>query len=761
MHISPLISDLALILISASITTLLFKWLKQPVVLGYIVAGCLISSQIATTPTVGSTEDIGTWSDIGVVFLLFALGLEFSFKKLFNVGKTALIASLVIIFSMIILGLLVGLALGWGVTNSLMLGGMISMSSTTIIIKALDDLGLRSQKFTNVVFGILILEDLMAILILVVISTTAVSKTFEGGELIMNICKLLFFITIWLTFGIFFIPTMLKRAKRFLNEETMLIVSLGLCLGMVMFATSVNFSAALGAFVMGSILAETIEAENIERIVKPVKDLFGAIFFVSVGMMIDFGVLREYAFPIMVITLTVIAGQVFFATCGVLLSGQSLKMAIQSSFSLTQIGEFAFIIASLGTSLKLIDPFLYPVIVAVSVVTIFITPFMIKLSGPVYNFLEINMPPEWKVFIERHAFSRKSALTESVWHQLIIQTVRIVAVYSALVVAIEILSVKYFIPFVMTKIEGLPGALLASAITILVISPLLRAMVAKKNHSKEFRYLWGTSKFNRAPLIVMIVLKFFLAMAFLCFILMHTFNFAIGFIFAIAAILSALMMVSKRLKLQSIIIERKFLYNLNSREYEMSKKKDLSPFKKGELSKHLSMYDLHLADFEVSPFSECVGKQLKNLNYRQRLGIHVVSIIRGEARINIPGGNEQLFPMDKILALGTDEQLKVFETELSLKRNISADEATKREVGLEQLEINRNSILVGRTILQSGIRDKAKCLVVGIEREQKTMMNPDVSTMFKNGDLVWIVGEHEKIKELTNHQDQVSVVEAQ
>lgn len=254
MHISPLISDLALILISASITTLLFKWLKQPVVLGYIVAGCLISSQIATTPTVGSTEDIGTWSDIGVVFLLFALGLEFSFKKLFNVGKTALIASLVIIFSMIILGLLVGLALGWGVTNSLMLGGMISMSSTTIIIKALDDLGLRSQKFTNVVFGILILEDLMAILILVVISTTAVSKTFEGGELIMNICKLLFFITIWLTFGIFFIPTMLKRAKRFLNEETMLIVSLGLCLGMVMFATSVNFSAALGAFVMVSSL---------------------------------------------------------------------------------------------------------------------------------------------------------------------------------------------------------------------------------------------------------------------------------------------------------------------------------------------------------------------------------------------------------------------------------------------------------------------------------------------------------------------------
>ncbi|MBO4805854.1 MAG: cation:proton antiporter [Paludibacteraceae bacterium] len=766
MHTSHLISDLALILVSAGLTTILFKWLKQPVVLGYIVAGCLIGTHISLTPTVGSTEDIGNWSEIGVVFLLFALGLEFSFKKLLNMGKTALIASLVIIFSMIVLGTLVGLALGWGITNSMLLGSMICMSSTTIIIKALDDLGLRSQKFTNVVFGILILEDLMAILLLVLVSTMGANKSFAGGELLTdmdspfwNLLKLLFFLTVWLVFGIFFVPTFFKKTKRFLNDETMLIVSLGMCLAMVMFAIKVNFSAALGAFVMGSILAETVEADYIERIIKPVKNLFGAIFFVSVGMMIDFSILLEYAFPILIITLTVILGQVFFATCGILLSGQPLKIAIQSSFSLTQIGEFAFIIAQLGTDLHLIDGFLYPVIVAVSVITIFITPFMIKLAMPAYLFIEANMPAEWKVFIERRSLANKEAIAENVWHSLLMQMLRIVLVYSALVVAIIILSVNYFIPFVKEHIDGWWGALLASSLTILIISPFLRAMVAKKNHSKEYRYLWNVSRYNRAPLIILIVLRFLLAMAFICFVLMRTFDAAIGLLIVVAGLLVVLMMISKRLKFHSIIIERKFFYNLNSREYELSKidPREVSPFNKGNLAMHLSVYDLHLTEFEVSPNSICVGKELKVLNFRKRMGIHVVSIIRGEERINIPGGTEQIFPVDKLLVLGTDDQLKTFETELSLKRAVSEN----KEVGLEQIEVEKDSVLIGRTIQQSGIRDKAKCLVVGIEHNGVLSMNPDISTVFQSGDMVWIVGESEKIKELTHTQNTISIVDAQ
>ena len=431
MNIPPLIADLALILISAGVTTILFKWLKQPVVLGYIVAGCLVSSQISLTPSVSGASDIGTWADIGVIFLLFSLGLDFSFKKLLNVGRTAIIAALVIVSFMIILGFLVGLAMGWGITNSVLLGGMISMSSTAIIIKAFDDMGLRSQKFTKLVFVFFFFEDLIAIVLMVLISTIFVGKS--------GILKLVFFLVVWLIAGIYFVPIILKKAKNVLNDETLLVFSLGLCFCMVLFAMNVGFSSALGAFVMGSVMAETLEAERVEKIVRPVKDLFGAIFFVSVGMMVNFTVIIEYAFPIFILVLTIVIGQIVFASMGLILSGQSLKVAIQSGFCLTQIGEFAFIIAMLGTKLGIIDNFIYPVIVAVSVITIFITPYMMKLTEPAYNFLEKRLPENWKKHIEARATAGKSAHNENMWQVLLLEILRIVAVYSILSIAIIIL----------------------------------------------------------------------------------------------------------------------------------------------------------------------------------------------------------------------------------------------------------------------------------------------------------------------------------
>lgn len=761
MHVPTMMSDLALILISAGIVTIIFKWLKQPVVLGYIVAGCLIGNQISLTPTVVNSQDVGTWSDIGVVFLLFALGLEFSFKKLFSVGKTAMVATLVIISFMIIFGTLVGKAIGWNTTNSLMLGGMISMSSTTIILKALDDLGLRTQKFTNVVFAILILEDLMAILLMVVISSVAVSNSFQGTELLINIGKLLFFLTIWLVMGIFFIPTFFKRSKNMLNDETMLIVSLGLCLGMVMFATKVHFSSALGAFVMGSILAETIEAEYIERLVKPVKDLFGAIFFVSVGMMVDFSVIVEYWSIILVITLTVIIGQIVFATIGILLSGQTLKVAVQSSFCLTQIGEFAFIIASLGTSLGLIDSYIYPVIVAVSVITIFVTPFMIKLSAPVYSFLERKVPEEWLLNIGRHSECRSSRMSENVWHTLLLQLLRIVSVYLSIVVAIVVLSVGYFIPFLDKLIPNHVGATIAVAITILLISPSLRAIMAKKNRSREYKYLYSTNKMNRYPLLFLTFVRFVLSVAICTYIIRSGLpRFSTSLAILISVALALAMCFSKLLKFYSINIERMFFKNLNLRETELKLNVgNASPFERGEMAEYLSVYDMHFADLEVSKFYSSIGKQLKQLNFRQRIGVHIVSIIRGNERINIPGGNEQIFPMDKILALGTDEQLRQLEVELQTQ-SASSGENVKREVGLEQILIDENSPLKGKSIIDSGIRDKSRLLVVGFQRDKQTIMNPDIRTQFVEGDVVWIVGEPEKIHHITNFQETVSVVAA-
>ena len=416
-QIPSLISDLAVILISAGLVTLLFKWLKQPVVLGYIVAGILAGPSITQIPTVTNIESIRIWADIGVIFLLFALGLDFSFKKLMKVGGTAVIGAITIVIGMMTLGYTTGLSLGWGHMNSLFLGGMLSMSSTTIIFKAFDDMGLRNQRFAGVVFGILVVEDLFAVLLMVLLSTLAVSKHVEGMELLNSVIKLGVFLLFCFVIGIYLIPSFLKKARTFLNDETLLIVSLGLCLGMVIIATKAGFSSALGAFVMGSILAETIDAEHIEHIIKPVKDLFGAIFFVSVGMLIDPALLWEYKIPILILTLVVMTGQILFASFGVLLSGQPVKIAIQSGFSLAQIGEFAFIIASLGLSLGVTDNFLYPIVVAVSVVTTFFTPYMIRMAEPACRVADRIIPKSWMKFLERYSSGSNTIHQKSAWNK--------------------------------------------------------------------------------------------------------------------------------------------------------------------------------------------------------------------------------------------------------------------------------------------------------------------------------------------------------
>lgn len=445
-HLPTLIADLALILISASIITLLFKWLKQPLVLGYIIAGLLAGPYINIFPTVGDIENINIWAEIGVIFLLFALGLEFSFKKLMNVGSTAFITAITEVISMLLIGYLVGQLLGWGTMNSIFLGGMLSMSSTTIIIKAFNDLELRNQRFTGIVFGTLVVEDLIAILMMVLLSTMAVSQDFVGEDLLISVLKVVFFLILWFLIGIFVIPAFLKKAKKLMNNETLLIVSLGLCLGMVVLATYTGFSTALGAFIMGSILAETIEAEHIEHIIQPVKDLFGAIFFVSVGMLVNPAVLVEYAWPVIIITLVTIIGKAIFSSFGVLLSGEPLNTSIKSGFSLAQIGEFAFIIAGLGVSLKVLDPFISPIIVAVSVITTFTTPYFIRLANPFAEWLYKILPTKVQETLDRYASGKKTMNHDSDWKKLLKNMIGRVVIYSVLLTAIWLLSIQIIYP---------------------------------------------------------------------------------------------------------------------------------------------------------------------------------------------------------------------------------------------------------------------------------------------------------------------------
>lgn len=749
-HLATLINDLALILICAGVMTLLFKKLKQPLVLGYVVAGFLASPHMPYTPSVMDTANIQTWADIGVIFLLFALGLEFSFKKIVKVGGAAIIAACTIIFCMILLGITVGTGFGWQRMDSIFLGGMIAMSSTTIIYKAFDDLGMRKKQFTGLVLSVLILEDILAIVLMVMLSTMAVRHNFEGSEMLESIGKLLFFLILWFVVGIYLIPELLKRCRKLMSEETLLIVSLGLCFGMVVMAARTGFSAAFGAFIMGSILVETVEAESIERLVKPVKDLFGAVFFVSVGMMVDPAMIVEYALPIIVITLAVIFGQSLFGTLGVLLAGQPLKTAMQCGFSLTQIGEFAFIIASLGVSLHVTSDFLYPIVVAVSVITTFLTPYMIRFAEPASNFVDTHLPVKWKNFLLHYSSGSQTMNHESLWKKLILALTRITIVYSIVSIAVVALAFRFLVPLFLEHIPGIWGRLLAAVVIILFISPFLRAIMIKKNHSAEFVTLWNDSRGNRAPLVATIVIRILIAVSFVMFVISGLFKVSVGLLLGVAVLLVIMMILSRQLKKQSIMIERKFFQNLRYRDMRA----EYMGEKKPEYAGRLLSRDLHLTDFEVPGESAWAGKTLAELNFGKKYGIHVVSILRGRKRINIPGASVRLFPEDKIQVIGTDEELNRFSSEMEKAAILETDVVEKSEMILRQFRVDAHSIFLGKTMRESGIREQYHCLIVGVERGEETLHAPDPHEPFMEDDVVWIVGENADVYKLVGQKNE-------
>ena len=748
-EIEPLIADLALILICAGAMTLIFKKLGQPLVLGYIVAGFIASPHFALTPSVIDTASIHTWSDIGVIFLLFALGLEFSFKKIVKVGGPAVIAALVIIFGMIFLGFSVGSSFGWSKMDALFLGGMISMSSTTIIYKAFEDMGLAKKQFAGLVMSILILEDILAVVLMVVLSTVAVSNNFEGRELIYSVGKLVFFLILWILVGIYLIPLLLRWAKKLMNDETQLVVALGLCFGMVVVAAKTGFSAAFGAFIMGSILAETIEAERIEHLVKPVKDLFGAIFFVSVGMMVDPAMIGEYWLPIVIITLTVIVGQVVFATTGVLLSGQSLKTAMQCGFSLTQIGEFAFIIATLGVSLGVTGSFLYPIVVAVSVITIFLTPYMIRLAEPAYGFVYKHLPGRFRTFLDNYAASSASPTTsrDSDWKRYLGSILKVIVIWGILCVAVCGLSFGLLVPLMQRWIPAPWANIVSAVVTLLVLSPFLRTIVIKHSRSEAFQALWEDSRANRPILVATVVLRYILALGFVFYVLARLFHISVVLI-ALIALVAVLVMVSSRfIKRNAQRIERTFMTNFRSRELRA----EYLGEKKPAYASRLLSKDLHLADFDIPAEIDWGGKTLAQLNFGQRYGIQVVSILRGGLRINIPKATACLFPQDHIQVIGSDSDLEAFGKRLSQSAiDLEDDRYHNGEMVLRCVPVTGTSPFLGLTIQGAGIRDRFHCLVAGVEKADGGLHAPDVTIPFEGGDVLWIVGEKEDVERVMN-----------
>lgn len=760
-HLPTIITDLSLILILASIFSVLCKILKQPVVLGYIVAGLLAGPHISLIPTV-QPENISTWADIGVIFLLFGMGLEFSFKKMMSIGKVGGKAMLFEVLTLSVFGFAIGRLMGWNFIDSMLLGGMLTMSSTAIIVKAFNDMGLQKEKFAGIVFGILVFEDLFAILLMVILSTFAVSRSFEGSELAMMVARLGFFLVMWFVCGIYLIPTLLKKIKKYLNSETLLLVAMGLCFLMVVLATKAGFSSALGAFIMGSILAETIELENIEKVIQPIKDFFGAIFFVSVGMMVDPQVLFDNFSTVIIIAAASIAGKMIFTTTGVRLAGESMKTAVQSGFSLAQMGEFSFIIASMGMSLGVTSASIYPIVIAVSVITTFTTPYTIKLALPAYHVLESVLPNSLTDKLNKRE-DKKAGEKESQWKQLLMSYFFNLAIFSAICLSVYFVSAAFLLPLCATFDNLDFGHIIFSFVSIIAMSPFLIGMVRNRGRqSFLFLSLWSSHNNNRYFLTAMIGLRWVVAIVFLFMTIKLYWNISSVVIVVVALVVFAFIFQNKNLQKGYWKLEARFVKNFNQRQIEMR----LNQNSKQEGNMHeldnLHWIDknLYVSTYLVQKGGVVENKTLKELNLRKVYDIIIVAVTRNGKQINFPDGDFHLEVNDTLLALGQIQKLKNAQIDykgidLDYSKVINLHDFTLKQqadkhssIKCMTFIIGENSSWIDKNLYDAQLNRKTNCLVVGIERGDIPIPNPSSHVRFKKDDMVWVMGDDKSLYKL-------------
>lgn len=738
----PIFLDLAIILITAGVITVIFKWLKQPLVLGYIVAGFFIGPYFPWFPAITDDTDIHVWSDIGIVFLMFALGLEFSIKKLKKVGATGAITALTELAIMFVIGNMVGHLLGMGHMDCIFLGCMLSISSTTIIIKSFDDLKLKQQKFTNTVTAVLVVEDLVAVLLLVILSTLSVSKSFNGGELALSMLKLAFFLIVWFTFGIFLIPTFLRWMRRWMTEETLCVVAVGLCFGMVVLADFAGFSTALGAFVMGAILSETIEADVIHRIITPIKNLFGAVFFVSVGMLVNPEVLVKHIVPILVIAGTVIVIKSSAATLGIMLSGKPLKTAMQGGFCFCQIGEFSFIIAGLGLSFNVIDANLYPIIVSVSILTTFVTPYMIKAGLPAYEKVYPKIPARLKKAMEQYSTSSRVTTHEKKLTEFVKKQVTSILLYSVILLALEFLSFNLLKPlidglFANWEIPAIWGNLLGMMLTLLIMAPFLWALAVKNVNRDRVRKMLQAYNHSQVAVIPLLALRYFLALFFVGWVVSKYVHLAVGLLFVIAIAVLFILLLTRRATDFYNRIEERFVTNFYQRQAQNSFQIPES------LEKNFLMERM-----TVTPYSPLAGTTLLHSRLRQDFNVNVVTVERAGKIYDLPEKEMLIMPSDRLTFLGNEDQLAKVRSVVEVEPDMLIHDHSDHEINTYRLEVSETNPLVGITIRDSGFTSKYNAMVIGIEHGRDYIVNPQADTRFRVGDIVWFVSPNDlKIKE--------------
>ena len=759
MHLEALVADLALIMVASGIVTVIFRKLKQPAGLGYILAGFLISPNFEYLPTVVDHADITTLADIGVIFLMFGLGLEFSFKKLAQVGGSAFTVAATVMAMMILVGAGIGSLLGWGKMDCIFLGGMISMSSTMIILKSYEEYNLMREQFAQMVLGALVFEDVAGIFMLAVLSTISVGQNASGPALAQQILIMVIYLVVWILIGVYLIPSILKRISGLLNDELILIVSAALCLLMVVIANLIGFSSALGAFLAGSILAGTIQSERIRYLVKPVKDLFGAIFFVSVGMMIVPSMLIQYIVPIIIITIVVIIGQMTFSVIGILLSGQSLRTAIRGGFSMMQIGEFSFIVATLGMSFGVISEFLYPIIVCVSVITAFATPFFIKGSEPFYKFLDKKLPNKVKAALRRNTSeSQTRDAHDKDWNQYIKNISIRTGACSSILFLFYWAGIRYLMPEIRGAVgSAFAGNAISAAIIITLMLPVINVMF--DSNTVLFYKLWVKHRSNHLPLITMRALRTLIAACFIALVLRKIFHIPFIILVLIAVIPMIFIIRSAWLNGVTIAMEKRFIANFSQRTLDKAKK---------DRTRHKNYRwldeSLYVVEFEI--IDPDFKKTIIEFTKRRDFVVTIIRIIRKDSYVNMPSADEIIQYGDVLQMIGTWDEVDactlLLEKDDAIKYTDSDDKTLKdfmygqRFEGVPEegelvcvpIKLDGDSKFIRKSIKNCGLRQAFGATIIGIERGALPIVSPDINTVLAKDDIVWLIGGEKMVSRL-------------
>ncbi len=743
-----LISDLALMLLTAGIVAVVFRRFNQPLVLGYILAGFLVGPYMPFFFTVGDEASIETWSEIGIIVLMFGLGLEFNLHKLISVGRAAMITAVTGVFGMLVTGYLVGQAMGWSSMDSIFLGGMLSMSSTIIVIKVFDELGVSSARYAQLCCGTLVIQDIAGVFMMIVLSTISVSRNISGGELVIQMGMLVLFLVMWLVLGIYILPTVLRRAEKFMTDETLLLVSLGICFGMVLLADFLGFSSALGAFLAGSLLAGTVHAERVERLTSGIKDLFGSVFFLSVGMMIEPAMIVRYIVPILIITAVTLVFKLVFNAMGVLLSGQSLETAVYSGCALSQIGEFAFIIASLGVSLGVTSDYLYPIIVAVSVITTLTTPISIRNSGKIYALCRRLLPDKLLAALDRYTGDDDSDVREeqdSDWANFLRRFIKRTALYGALMAGVSLLGWLVVYPLLLrTPLSPWLVRILSAVLCVAGIALFIRPMLDL--HSTEFTTLWVKDRRFRLPLITLTVLRFLLIVALVFTPLKVMLD--INSLWLLLMVAAAILIIYKSGWMSSAYIsaEARFMANLNERSLHRDQDGDATEWLDEELVVCETVCTRLIAD-----------RSLKQLNWGHLYSVSVIRVVRGRHHYNMPAADMVLREGDQLLLLGLPEDLRALHLGLgreepescqTLRQFMESQGGESTDLFVYALPVSRKSALQGRTIRTSGLKETYHCMVLGLQRDKLPILQPDVNMTIQTGDRVWILGARKMAEKL-------------